>query len=92
MGRTKKVKSTGRFGARYGAGVRKKVLAVEVRKKRKYICPRCNKKALRWKAVGIWECESCGVKIAGGAWDPISSVGQRVIMTIKRLSRNIGST
>jgi len=89
MGRTKKVKSTGRFGARYGAGIRKRVLAVELRKKRKYVCPMCNKKALRWRAVGIWECESCGIKLAGGAWDPISSVGQRAIMTIRRIKASV---
>jgi len=89
MGRTKKVKSTGRFGARYGAGVRKRVLAVEERKKKKYVCPKCNKKALRWRAVGIWECESCGLQMAGGAWDPISNVGQKLIMTIQRLRASL---
>ena len=63
----------------------KKVLAVELRKKRKYICPRCNKKALKWRAVGLWECESCGIQLAGGAWDPISDIGLRILMTIRRL-------
>jgi len=86
MGRTKKVKSTGRFGARYGAGVRKRVLAVELRKKKKYICPACNKRALKWKAVGIWVCESCGLQLAGGAWDPISDTGMRLLMTIRRVT------
>ena len=85
MGRTKKVGSTGRFGARYGAGVRKKVLNVEKRKKRVYVCPVCKKRALKWKALGIWECSSCGTKIAGGAWEPISEVGRKVIMTLRRL-------
>jgi len=91
MGRTRKVKSTGRFGPRYGAGVRKKVLAVEIRKKKKYVCPRCNKRALRWRAIGIWECSSCGLQLAGGAWDPISSVGQKAIMTIQRMKMSIHS-
>jgi len=85
MGKTKKVKSTGRFGARYGAGIRKRVLAVELRKKRKYVCPKCNKKTLRWRAVGIWECTSCGLQLAGGAWEPLSDLGRRLLMTIERV-------
>jgi len=85
MGRTKKVKSTGRFGARYGAGIRKRVLAVELRKKKKYLCPYCNKRALRWRAVGLWECKSCGIQLAGGAWDPISDTGRKMLLLIRRL-------
>ena len=85
MGKTKKVLSTGRFGPRYGANVRKKVLKVELRKKKKYLCPRCRKKKLRWRAIGIWECTSCGLKIAGGAWEPVSDIGKRASMVIKRI-------
>ena len=85
MGRTKKVGPTGRFGARYGSGVRKKVLKVEVKKRRKYVCPICKKKALKWRAIGIWVCSSCGTKIAGGAWEPITEIGKKVIMTIRRI-------
>ncbi|MGQ4891905.1 MAG: 50S ribosomal protein L37Ae [Candidatus Njordarchaeia archaeon] len=85
MGRTKKVGSTGRFGARYGSGVRKKVLRVEKKKKNVYVCPVCKKRALKWKAVGIWVCSSCGTKVAGGAWEPITEVGKKVIMTMRRM-------
>lgn len=84
MGRTRKVGPTGRFGARYGAGVRKKVLNVEIRKRKVYVCPACKKRALKWKALGIWQCSSCGVKVAGGAWEPITDFGRKVILALQR--------
>jgi len=84
-GRTKKVKSTGRFGARYGAGIRQRVLKVELRKKAKYICPNCRKKTLKWVAVGIWECKSCGFVWAGGAWDPLTDSGKKILDLIQQM-------
>jgi len=38
---TKIVGPTGRFGARYGMGVRRKVLQIEVKQRGKHRCPRC---------------------------------------------------
>ncbi len=68
MARTKKVGSTGRFGARYGLTIRQKVLAVEKKQKQKYECPSCMKQAVKRIAKGIWACRRCNHTFAGGAY------------------------
>jgi large subunit ribosomal protein L37Ae len=61
--RTKKVKSAGRFGPRYGAKVRKKTAEIEAVQKKKQPCLFCNGKAKRL-SKGIWECNKCNKKFA----------------------------
>lgn len=68
MARTKKVGSTGRFGARYGLTIRHRVLAVEKRQKQKYECPSCTKLTVKRAAKGIWSCRKCNHTFAGGAY------------------------
>jgi len=68
MGRTKKVKITGKFGVRYGVKVKKMIKKIEGQKTKN--CPYCLKPALRRVHSGIWECKKCGVKFAGGAYKP----------------------
>jgi len=68
MAGTKKVGSTGRFGARYGLTVKQKVLAVEKRQKIKYECPSCTKLKVKRIAKGIWECMKCHYKFTGKAF------------------------
>lgn len=70
MGRTKKVGSTGRFGVRYGKGVKKRLLKIEKAQKAKKTCPRCLKPGMKRLSPGIWECRKCGLKFAGRAYDP----------------------
>ncbi len=70
MAKTKKVKSAGRFGARYGLKLRKKLIEVENKQKKKHECPSCKKKGLKRIASGIWECPKCGNKFAGKAYFP----------------------
>jgi large subunit ribosomal protein L37Ae len=70
MARTKKVGSTGRFGSRYGKGVKKKFLSVEAEQKKKHVCPSCLKGKLSREAAGIWVCRKCGYKAAGRAYTP----------------------
>lgn len=70
MGRTKKVGSSGRFGARYGKGVKKRLTKIEDAQKRKHQCPRCMRPGLKRVASGIWECRKCGLKMAGKAYEP----------------------
>ncbi|MBT4165524.1 50S ribosomal protein L37ae [archaeon] len=62
--RTKKVKSAGRFGARYGRRVRTKTADVESVQKKKQDCIFCNGKAKRL-SKGIWQCGKCDKKFAG---------------------------
>jgi large subunit ribosomal protein L37Ae len=70
MGRTKKAGPAGRFGSRYGATVRKRVMEIETEEKALHKCPNCETLALKRVAVGIWECKKCRMKFAGGAWKP----------------------
>lgn len=77
MGRkTKKVGSTGRFGARYGAKLRRRVLDIERRRADPQRCPSCATRALTREAVGLWNCKKCGLSFAGGAYVPFTDAGK----------------
>ena len=77
MGRkTKKVGSTGRFGSRYGAKLRRRVLDIERRRSEPQRCPSCATRALTREAVGLWKCKKCGLSFAGGAYVPFTDAGK----------------
>lgn len=88
MAKTKKVHSTGRFGSRYGVGIRKRVLKVEVQQKQKQKCSYCNLGIMKRKASGIFECSKCGKQIAGGAYVPETMTGSLIkkIVSQKKFS------
>jgi len=65
--RTKKVKSTGKFGPRYGVKVRKRILEIE-KLPDKYTCPHCSYDTLVRKSSGVWYCKKCGKTIASSAY------------------------
>ena len=67
---TKKVGSTGRWGARYGLKIRKSVLKIEQIQRSKHKCPFCEKLTVKRLAVGIWFCKACESKFAGRAYEP----------------------
>ncbi len=66
---TKKVKSAGRFGARYGKRVRQKVIDVEKKQRRKQECPYCYSLSAKRVAAGIWKCAKCRIKFTGKAYE-----------------------
>ncbi len=68
--RTKKVGSSGKFGPRYGLSVKKQIRSLDTSKTKKYACPRCCKENVKRVSAGIWECRSCSLKYAGGAFAP----------------------
>ena len=74
--RTKKVGPAGRFQARYGVRARTQVRNVEVIQKAKHICPNCGHQKVKRLNTSIWECKKCGVKFAGGAYNPKTESGQ----------------
>ncbi len=76
MGRTKKVGSTGRFGSRYGAKLRRRVLDIERRRKEPHRCPACATRALKREAAGLWRCKKCDILFAGGAYVPYTDAGK----------------
>jgi large subunit ribosomal protein L37Ae len=76
LGRTKKVGSTGRFGVRYGAKLRRRVLDIDNKRKEPTRCPKCATRALARKAVGLWKCKKCDLLFAGGAYVPYTDAGK----------------
>ena len=68
--RTKKVKSVGRFGPRYGVSIRRRIREVEARQKVWHVCPSCAAPRVKRVSTGIWECRKCGHKFAGGSYLP----------------------
>ena len=66
--KSKKTKSAGRFGARYGKTVKAKLVKVEEKQRKKQKCPFCGKMGVKRRAKGIWECAKCGKKFAAGTY------------------------
>ena len=62
--KTKKSKSAGRFGARYGKTVRRRVVAVEEKQRKRQKCPFCGRLGVKRLSKGIWECKKCNKKFA----------------------------
>ena len=63
--KSKKTKSAGRFGARYGKKVRTKLVKVEEKQRKKQKCPYCEKLGVKRLSKGIWKCKKCDKKFAG---------------------------
>ena len=76
MSQTKKVKSTGRFGVRFGVGIRKRVLKIELIQKQRTSCPNCGVGRLRRINRGIFECSKCRAEFAGGTFVPQTLSGR----------------
>jgi len=62
--KTKKVKSSGRFGVRYGIKPRRMLSAIEEKQRKKQVCPFCKKPKLVRLSKGIWNCKRCSKKFA----------------------------
>jgi len=63
MVKTRKVKSAGRYGARYGRKIRTKISEIESSQRKKQGCLFCDGVAKRL-SKGIWQCKKCGKKFA----------------------------
>ncbi len=68
MANTKKVGSSGRFGARYGRRLRAKVVSIERVQRGKHKCPYCKRLTAKRVAAGIWNCTKCNSKFTGKAY------------------------
>ncbi|MDO8428777.1 MAG: 50S ribosomal protein L37Ae [Candidatus Diapherotrites archaeon] len=84
MADTKKVLHTGRYGSRYGRGVKARVLKVELEQRKKHVCPFCEKPKVIRKAAGLFECNSCNASFAGGAYTPTTMSGRLVNRSVKQ--------
>lgn len=68
--------------ARYGRRIRKLADAATKKKKDSYECPKCGKKSVKRISYALWKCNSCGAKIAGGAYSlntPVGSTAKRML-------------
>ncbi len=83
--RTKKIGSTGRFGARYGVKIRHRVRDIEAKQRQWHVCPNCGRKRLKRESTGIWVCRKCNTKFAGGAYYPKTNAGRDVEKNIKSI-------
>jgi len=64
----KKVKSAGRFGARYGKTLRDRLSKVESKQRKKQKCPFCKKLGVKRLSKGVWKCNKCGKKFASDTY------------------------
>lgn len=76
--RTKKVGPAGRFQARYGVRARTQVKNIELIQKAKHVCPNCGHQKVKRLSTSLWRCSKCGIKFAGGAYNPKTESGQNV--------------
>ncbi|MBN1940553.1 MAG: 50S ribosomal protein L37ae [Candidatus Diapherotrites archaeon] len=72
---TKKVKQLGKFGSRYGVGIRKRLLKIESNQYREHHCPCCDSTRIKREAAGVFNCKKCGAEFAGGAYVPETMAG-----------------
>lgn len=86
---TKKVKSAGRFGPRYGTKIRKRVVEIESVQKQRHLCPVCKFKTVSRDSAGIWLCSKCGLKFAGGAYVPSAGLIKRAETVEGEVLKNV---
>ena len=68
--KSKKSKSAGRFGARYGKKIKAKLVKVEEKQRKKQKCPFCEKLGIKKLSKGIWQCtrKKCDKKFASNTY------------------------
>ena len=64
----KKIKSAGRFGARYGKRAKASLIKVEEKQRKKQKCPFCSKMGAKRLSKGIWHCKKCDKKFASNTY------------------------
>ena len=69
--------STKRFGARYGARLKKKFADIESQQKATYPCPYCKYIKVKRVFMGIWQCSKCDAKFSSKAYS-VGKVGMKV--------------
>ena len=78
MSETKKVKHAGRFGSRYGKGIRDRIVAIEEKQRSSNFCPNCGFKRVKRISTGLFKCKKCNFVFAGGAFTPTTMSGRIV--------------
>lgn len=86
MGNTKKVYTSGRFGSRYGVGIKKKIAKVEKNQKNLDKCSFCGFDKVKRIAAGLFVCKKCGAKFTGGAYQTETLIGKTVKKVVSQKS------
>ena len=76
MAQSEKLKSTKRFGTRYGRTLKVRLDKIEAISKQKHKCPYCLKAGVKRVSLGIWHCKKWNSKFSGKAFtlsDVVSS-------------------
>ena len=90
MAKTKKVGISGKFGARYGAKVRKTWNVIAEKQKGLVKCPKCETKIRNMREfTGLWHCKRCGAKWTGGAWESATDRGKESHRIAVRMAREL---
>lgn len=91
---SKKVGTSGRFKARYGATLRKRwKQTVEKQKDNRLRCPKCGTRGSTYRiSVGIWHCKKCNAKFTGGAYNIETPRGAESFRVAKRKQRELEVT
>lgn len=84
---TRKLGSSGKYGAKYGSTLRKRMKPIEESQHRKYLCEACGKLNVKRVCVGIWKCKSCNQKFAGAAYNTTSVTRQTFSALLKTLEK-----
>jgi large subunit ribosomal protein L37Ae len=66
--KSKKTKSSGKFGAKHGRSVRTKFVKTESKQRIKQKCPFCEKLGVKRLSKGIWQCKKCDKKFASNTY------------------------
>ncbi len=82
----RKAVHTRRFGARYGVSVKARVEEVEVKQRKKHICPKCGFQRVKRISVGIFLCTKCRHTYAGGAYYPQTMTGSIIAKMVNQRS------
>ena len=84
MSKRKPTLAVGRFGARYGRTVRKRIGQIEAEMRRKHRCQNCSSLTVKRVSVGVWKCTKCELTFSGGAYSPSSSQGEIAKRSIRK--------
>lgn len=66
------------FNVRYGVSLRKRFMAIQADKKRRYRCDLCGKESVKRVGNGVWQCRHCNATFAGGAYTFKTTAGETV--------------
>lgn len=79
----RRVGSAGRFGARYGRVSRKRVADIERLMRQDHACPSCGEREVTRDGTGIWECNRCEYRFAGGTFLPQTPAGMEARRSVE---------